>query len=191
MATQRLFLGNSTVEMEQVGNSISTKYSFWPDKKMLEVYWKGKIVAQFRAFPGQAFVVCCNGGIPEVNEIGIPYRKEDLVAWLLSYFKQARAYSPEGYFKLLKLRRKSFFWYDYSEWQTEGDNYIISLCYRKELKTVYHLACYISPDITKKEIIELFNSYGKGFQYPSAFVKELLKKRLSFTDDEIAQIKAL
>ena len=40
-------------------------------------------------------------------------------------------------------------------------------------------------------MIELFNHFERGFYYPSYFVKEILKKRLNFTDAEIAQIKAL
>lgn len=191
MATQRLYLGEVPVKMAQVGNSMSTYYSYWPEKKILEIYWKERVVTRCRALPGDAFVVICNGGEPIVNKLGIPYRKVDIIAWLLSYYQQSRAYTLEGYENLMKTRRKSFWWWGYEDWEIRGENYIFALCNRQDCGGVFHIACYVNPKITKKEMIELFNHFERGFYYPSYFVKEILKKRLNFTDAEIAQIKAL
>lgn len=191
MATQRLFLGTTPVVRERVGNAMSTEYSYSPNEKLLEVYWKGELVSQRKAYPGQAWVICCKGMAPEVNEIGIPNHKEDLIAWLLSYFKHTRAYSIKEYKIMLERKRKSFYWFGYKEWEIIGKNYSIAFCNSQYGTEVYRMACYINPDISKSELIELFNKFKRHFGYPKTFVREILKKRLNFTEEELNQIKAL
>ena len=191
MATQRLFLGTNSVVRKRVGNAMSTEYSYFPDEKILDVYWKGELVSRKKAYPGQVWVICCNGVVPEVNEIGIPYHKEDLIAWLLSYFKQSRAYSIEEYMRLVKRRKKSFHWFGYKEWEIIGKNYRIAFCNSPYGSELYRLACYINPDISKVELIELFNRFNRSFCYPKSFVREILKKKLNFIEEELNQIKAL
>lgn len=189
MGTHRIFLEKAAVEMEKVG--MATRYSFWPETNRLEVYWKGKMCYQTKAYPGQAFVVCCHGRTPVVNELGIPEKKQDLIPWLLSYFKQSRAYSFREYEHLLEERRKSFDWWGYREWTIEGNHYSFTLCNRQDCSGVYHIACYVDEEVSKSELIDLFNDFGRGFYYPAHFVREILQKKLGFSEKEIKKIRAL
>lgn len=192
MANQRIFLGSSTVNMQHVGNSMSTKYCYWPEAELLKIFWKGReIFNSDHAKPGDAFIVGCYGATPQVRCLGIPEKKEMLLMWLLAFPKKNRNTNLKAYEKMIEEQRRKLNWSGYEDWTVSGENYRLTICNRPDYTGVYHLAAYIDRKITKKEIIQMLNDFGRGFCCPADFARKIMKERLGFTDKELSQIKEL
>ena len=191
MANQRIFLGRSTGEMESVGNSMSTKYCYWPEARLLKIFWKGREIFSGNARPGDAFVVGCYGSTPEVRSLGIPEKKEILLMWLLSFPKKNRNTNLKSYEKMLEEQRRKLNWSGYEDWTVSGENYRLKICNRPDYTGVYHLAAYVDRKITKKEIIKMLNDFGGGFCCPVDFARRILKFKIGLTDKDLAQIEEL
>lgn len=174
MANQRLFL-EEIVTMERVGNSMSTMYSW--DGKILTIYWKNKIQKK-AAKAGDAFVIACNGGEPEVFPLTAPKGREALVMWLCGFNKPDRAFNEEDYTALIKERRRLYNFWNYQE-SIVGDmenGWEYRVCNRSDCGGIYHLGAYIKPGISDEGLKAFIaaNS-GGGFRFPKKFMENKLK----------------
>lgn len=192
MANQKLFLTKKT-HHELVGNSMSTSYCFDPKRNCLTVFWKDEKVFQGIAHLGDVFVVNCYGGKPKVNKLKMPKRKSDILMWLFSFNKEARAHSTDEFNELLaEARHHNDFW-NYREYTVNEELYKFVLCSRPDCGGVLHIAAYVSDEISKQDIIQMFNDYQKirFLYYPISFIRNVLKESFGFSEDELDTIQTL
>lgn len=187
MANQRLFI-EKIAHQEKVGNSMSTTYCY-NSKGQLTIFWKGEKVAERTGVKiGDAFVISCNGAGPTIDNLKVPYRNNDLLMWLLSFGKEARAYSAEEYTLLLNNRRDEYGWWNYGERGIAGDGYAFTLCNRPDCGGVHHLAAYVDRPVDKQLVKEVLFSWSRGVYYPHAFVEKILRDRFGFTDYDLKEL---
>ena len=190
MANQRLFISNADAFAEkliQVGNSMSTTYSYDGDK--LTLFWKGrKITERTGVKYGDAFIVHCDGSEPTISKLKVPHRNNDLLMWLLSFNKDNRAYNGATYQDLLAQQREENDWWGYRDWGIEGKGYAFTLCNRSDCGGVHHIAAFIDRKVDKALIKEVLQGWERGLYWPQDFVERLLKKRFGFTDVELSEI---
>ena len=73
MAKHKIFIGEYGVGRMRLGDSRSTDYSYDSDANVLTIYWCGKEVARCEnAKAGDAFLVICEGGEPQLQELHFP-----------------------------------------------------------------------------------------------------------------------
>lgn len=90
MATHRLFLDSTPAGDENIGNSMSTSYSWLPEVRKLWVTWKNES-KQFDVPTGIEFVsVRCDGGFPRVTMMTPPTDPVAYVAWRHKFYKGKR-----------------------------------------------------------------------------------------------------
>ncbi len=189
MANQRLFV-KEIAHQERVGNSMSTTYCYNP-KGQLTIFWKGEKVAdRANVKPGDAFIVSCNGSKPSIDKLKVPHRNDDLLMWLLSFGKEARAHSAEEYTILLNNRRDEYGWWNYSEQKISGEGYEFTLCNRSDCDGVHHLASYIDRPVDKGMVKEVLTAWHavRWLYWPKDFVCRLLQDRFGFTEAELAEL---
>ena len=189
MANQRLFI-TGTAHQESVGNSVSVTYCY-NQKGQLTLFWKGEKVAERTGVKiGDAFVVSCNGAKPTIDSLKVPHRNDDLLMWLLSFGKEARAHSAEEYTLLLNNRRDEHGWWNYGEREVCGDGYAFILCNRSDCGGVHHLAAFIDCWVDKELVKEVILAWSKvrGIYWPKNFVYRLLQNRFGFAAAELAEV---
>lgn len=186
MALQKLFL-TETAHQAQVGNSMSTTYSFDTEREKLTVFWRGQKVCERKAKMGDAFVVKCFGSEPTVSKMKLPHRNSDLIMWLLSFPKDCRAYSQEEFDQLFFEQRDIYDWSNYREWQVKGEKFEFILCNRPDCGGVHHMEAFVSDDITKEDVLEMLRKYKaiRGIYYPESFVKKVLQDRFGISEEEV------
>ena len=172
--------------MAPVGNAMSTMYCY-NQKGQLTIFWKGKKVAERTGVKsGDAFIVSCDGGKPELHKLRVPHRNEDLLMWLLSFGKENRTYSEEKYVQLFSERRCQNYWSMYSDWTIEGPGYAFALCNRPDCGGVIHMAAYVDRNKVDKAMVrEVFLKWERGIYWPRDFVENILKERFGFTKTEL------
>ena len=188
MALHKLFLEKKATK-KNVGNSMSTTYSFDPKKGVLTLFWKSRKFYECKAKLGEAFVVNCDGGKPKVHRIKLPQQKEDLLMWLFDFSKECRAHSKKEFELLLERERNRNSWKYYKEFWVQGNKFQFVLCNRSDCNGVYHMAAYVAPDIEKDDVLGAMKMYGeiRGIYYPINFVKKILKSRFGISEEEVLE----
>lgn len=186
MANQRLFVNDPVLEPTRVGNSISTSYTYDGDK--LTVFWKRETVEKTGIKPGDGLIISCYGDTPSIKKLGLPHQNADLLMWLCSFNKEARAHSLAEYQKLLEQRRPSFDWWGYSEWEIKGEGYAFTLCNRCDCGGVNHVAAYIDRPVTRAMVKEVLLKWKRGVYFPREFVEKVLRNRFGFTEADLTEI---
>ena len=190
MATQRLYLYEKNNEAKKLGNSMSTSYKF--DGQELTVYWKGKMKST-KANKGEAFVIKCNGGIPEIAKLKLPKNNHKLLMWLCSFYSENSATTLEQFESVIEKKRSEFSWWNYHEYCAEKmGEYSMVLCNRPDCGGEHHVAAYIDGrlPLTGEKVTEILNAYYEiRWSYiPVAFVKAVLKRRFQMNDLDLEKI---
>ncbi len=193
MATQRIFVGNTNGERVNVGNAMSTTYTYNPETKVLKVFWKrGEPVVMQNVAEGELIWVNCNGSIPDVKRAKLPRRKADCLAWLLDFPKETRVHSKEEYENLLDRQREECYWWNYQEYACNDERWGITLCNRPDCGGVCHIACFISDAAaenkeTVKQILKAWDEI-RWMYFPKDFVQGVLRDRFGFSEFDLQEV---
>lgn len=189
MATQKLYLYEANNEIQRLGNSMSTSYKF--DGQELTVYWKGRKQV-VKASMGDAFVVGCYGGMPEVSKLKLPKSNHRLLMWLCGFYSHNSATDSNKFQEILEENREGFNWWNYQEYGPKTDDYSFVLCNRSDCGGEHHVAAYINGNLplTTEKVIEILNAYYQvRWSYmPIQFVREVLRKRFHMNDLDFEKI---
>lgn len=175
MANQKLFLSEETKEFKTVGNSMSTNYRFIGDE--LVIKWYG-IAKKFKANLGDALLIKCNGGFPEILPLRSPRSRGQKLLWLCGFSSYNRANCLAKFEEKLPAWNESFNWWNFRTWETNTQNAKLVLCSRPDCGGVYHYASYARDEIENSEIKEIVeNFWGMcRIYFPKEFVENFCKK---------------
>lgn len=183
MATYRVFIRNDEISTKRIGKR--SAYSYVDGE--LRVYSRGTLIWQQGAEPGDAFAILCYNGKTVVKNLIPPYKKGDLVGWLLGFNKHNRSHSEEEFEEILEKYRNRYDWEEYEEWDYVGSNYVFMRCNRVYEDGYHNLVSYIKDTITKNEVLELVPK----MVFPTDYTLKLLSMRFGITEEEfnMAQLK--
>ena len=183
MAREKIFITKS-VEKKTINNDYWYSYLEEDNKNVLRVYKQEQLVYEGEAGIGDAFEVIIKGRHNDCVWVTpmIPPRKDwETIAWLLGFSKNERFSNYQKYLAELEAKRESCEKPGYVEAILEGPNF--EFCEYCIIGEEYHnLVCWIDENITKEEIIHLIPEYN----YPEAYVRNVLKQRFGVTDIEFA-----
>lgn len=109
MATHRVFLGSS-VEKQNVGNSMSTNYSWNSETRNFTIFWKYEKPVVNIIPSGIKFVqVRCGGGIPSVIPMYPPKGKVAQIGWENRFYAKMRVASKAEIDFIKESKEASYF----------------------------------------------------------------------------------
>lgn len=177
MATYRIFITEEEAKYQKLGKRAEFTYAHG----MLTIYNDNKVFCRIAAENGDAYVLRCQNNTATLHKMEPPYKKGNLVAWLMGFTKHNRTQNKEEYEELLEIRRNRYLYDGYREWQHVGNSYIITQCSRTDKINGYHnVAAYVGENITRAEVLELVR---KGlFVFPDFYVKKMFKESFGITE---------
>ena len=131
MSNWRLFITENS-QVGNVGNSVSTKYSFSDGE--LTLFWRGRKVLTQPAKIGDAYLIVCNGDTPKISPLALPRGREEKVMWLCGFNKCCRTLSYEKYEEILEKNREMHPWWGYTEYTRSGNGWAVTLCNQSDIR---------------------------------------------------------
>ena len=188
MANHKIFIGNYGVVRNRVGDSRSTDYSYSPDKQLLELYWRGELVKQVsRVFPGDAFIVTCDGEEPQISEMHFPKHPNDYLMYILGFGSGLRCHRRDFYKKALGAQRMTKLTNGRTEREFKGEHYIFNVCEDSAGKP-YHLAAIIDADLSAKDYTKILREWPYQIRYPQDFLQIAFANIFGMNEKEISTV---
>lgn len=185
----RIFLSQH-VEREELKEEYWYSYLEEDGKSFFQVYNDEELLYEQEAKPGDAFDVIFREGKTTrtvyVTPMTPPRKKWEAIAWLLGYSKYARSCDYEVYSSLVEEKRELYGKMPgYVESVFEGPNFeLTDYTFIGDKDNCRNMACWISEDITKEEILFLIPE----FCYPELYLKKVLWEKFDITEEEFYDV---
>jgi hypothetical protein len=188
MAKHKIFIGDFGVGKMRLGDSRSTDYNYDSETGVLHLYWRGEEVAICKNVKaGDAFLVICGGGMPEISEMHFPKHPNDFLLYILGFNNGTRCHRWDWFERALKEQRKLKYAADRSEYSYSGPHYEFHVLEDKEGKP-YHLAAMIDADLTAEEYCNILCEWPYEVRYPNEFLRVSFKQRLGMNAGQINKV---
>ena len=148
-------------------------------KKFLRVYKQEELIFEDEVGLGEGFYLVVNQKGEYVTYIGLPEKREELVAYLLGFEKRETTNAYEDYLQLLEDRRETCAVSGYMEKTSAGPNFEFTrYCLTSEEVGASHpLACWVHEEVSDGEIIHMM----PDFVYPLPYICNILENKLGIS----------
>lgn len=186
-STQYLVL-RRRYDHKNIGNNSKAKYAF--DGKKVRFTYNKNTIYTCDATYGDCFkLTYFNKGL-YVEKFYVPKDRNQLILWILGFKKENRVSNKDGeIFSKIQKRRLSELRESSSEMTFVEDNSI--LCYVMDKNRITRVVGYVDKDISKDEIIELFNKHPGIEKFDRNLIEDILRSRLYFDEDDIDRLENL
>lgn len=188
MAKHKIYIGNYGIGKMRLGDSRSTDYSYDSNSGLLQIYWRGEEVARCENVrAGDAFIVTCEGGEPQLSEMHLPRHPNDFLMYILGFGPGLRCHRWDYYDRALKEQRAAKLIDGRIEREFSGAHYTLNVCEDSDGKP-YHLAGMMVGDLSTDEYLEILLNWPYKVRYPHEFLRAAFQRYFRFGEKDIEQV---
>ena len=188
MAKHKIFIGEYGVDRMRLGDSRSTDYSYDSDANVLTIYWCGKEVARCKnAEAGDAFLVICGGGEPQLQELHFPKHPNDFLMYIMGFGSGMRCHRWDYFDRALAEQRKAKLTADRTEYEISDQNFEFHVCEDKDGKP-YHLAGIIIKDLDAEEYCRILCDWPYPIRYPNEFLRIAFRRKFGMNAEQTDRV---
>jgi hypothetical protein len=206
----QLFLRKSTLKPVPLFATSDAEYfyDFSSAAKTLRIFRGKKVIHKQKAITGDAFFCSVNGKTFTINQLQLPRKRSDLIAWAIGCPAKFRANCLEDFFSMhsnniapknrkttdsrIYLSDKTYYYFSLCKPQSNDSESVarkILGLNKDSTPEQARIAVYISEDITAQSIRKFFSSYleKNSFNFPISYFTTICL-RLGLSKNDINRI---